>query len=167
MILFGTIHRVGDDISSEQIFDPVHDSSDPAFLAGHCLERVDPTLADQVNEGDVLAAGSNFGAGEPAELAILALQALGFAAIICVSAAPTFVETAEVYGLPIVVSSEASRFQTGQQVRIDLARAIAKNVTSQAQFSFPAFSAAMLAAVRRHTMLGRMRRVVEEEGFEG
>lgn len=167
MILFGSIHCVGDDITSAQVCDPALGGEDPAVLAAHCLERVDPALSERIAEGDMLVAGGNFGAGEGAELAVLALLALGFAAVICRSAAPAFANMAEVAGLPVIVSPEAGMLNSGETVRIDLARSTARNVITQHTFSFSPVSANTLAAARRSAMLGRMRRVVEEEGFEG
>src|SRR5688500_4339045 len=103
MILYGTTHRVGDDVTAADIIAPQwRDADDPAVLAAHCLEAADPTIAERAQEGDVLLAGRGFGGsleqGDPDyDLAALALQAAGFAAVVCVSAAPGFVEAAQAY----------------------------------------------------------------------
>src|SRR6187402_1043478 len=108
MILYGTTHRIGDGITTAAIIAPEHRAEpDPAWLAAHCLAGVDPAFAEAAREGDVLLAGKDFGAGPDAEIAVLALQAAGFAATICATAAPDFVAAAEAYGLPVIISPAA------------------------------------------------------------
>src|SRR3954453_16661663 len=123
MILYGTTHRVGDGITSPAIIAPEHQAdADPAWLAAHCLSRVDPVIAESAREGDLLLAGENFGAGSDAEIAVLALQAVGFAAIICASANADFVAAAEPYGLPVLICPAAvAAIAPGGVVRLDLA----------------------------------------------
>src|SRR5436190_2059080 len=95
MILYGTTHHVGDGITTAAIIAPEHRAdADPAWLAAHCLADVDLAIAESAREGDLLLAGAGFGAGPDAELAVLALQAVGFAAIVCASADAGFVEAA-------------------------------------------------------------------------
>src|SRR6478752_415655 len=123
MILYGVTHRVGDGITTAAIIAPEHHANaDPAWLAAHCLAGVDPAIAEAAREGDVLLAGSDFGAGPDAEIAVLALQAVGFAAIICATADFDFVAAAEVYGLPVLICPAAIvAIAPGSVVRLDLA----------------------------------------------
>lgn len=168
MVLYGTLHRLGDNITTEQIIAPSQRSENPAELAAHCLASVDPGLAEHAAEGDMLLAGQDFGAGDDPEIAVLALQALGIAAVICRSAARTFVEVAEQYGMPVIEMPEAvETLSVGAVVRLDLERGELRDRSSNERFRFPPASPALLAAVRRATLLSRMRRVVEDEGFDG
>src|SRR5690349_15776036 len=99
MILYGTTHRVGDGISTDAIIAPEWRSAgDPAVLAAHCLAGVAASIAEHAREGDLLLAGCDFGAGAEPDIAVLALQAAGFAAVVCASADSDFVETAAAYG---------------------------------------------------------------------
>lgn len=168
MILYGTTHRVGNNVSSAQIIAPAHRDDDPAILAAHCLEAVNADLAEHVREGDVLVAGSEFGAGDDPERAVLALQALGIAAIIATSAAPSFVNVAHAYGLPVLVAPEAvSAIEAGAVVRLDLERGTITNRANNAIYQAQPVPAAVVAAAQRAQLLSRMRRVVEEEGYDG
>src|SRR5262245_22775654 len=100
MILYATTHRVGDAITTDDIIAPEwRASGDPAALAAHCLAGVDPAIAERTREGDVLLAGRDFGAGAEPDVAALALQAVGFAAIVCGSADAGFVAAAADFGL--------------------------------------------------------------------
>jgi 3-isopropylmalate/(R)-2-methylmalate dehydratase small subunit len=169
MILYGTTYRVGDDITTAAIIAPEHHAdSDPAWLAAHCLAGVDPAIAEQAREGDVLLAGSNFGAGPDAEIAVLALQAVGFAAIICASAEAGFVAAAEAYGLPVLISPAVVAAVTpGGVLRLDLAGGQITDRTTGAVYLVPPCTSTLVDLVRRAQLLSRMRRVVEEEGFDG
>lgn len=169
MVLYGTTHRVGDQITTDLIIAPEHQAdSDPAWLAARCLAGVNPAIAEMAREGDVLLAGDGFGVGLDQELAVLALQAAGFAAVVCASADSGFVGAAEAYGLPVLICPTAvSGITAGGVVRLDLAGGtITDRATGQAYLA-PPCAPALVDAVRRAQLLTRMRRVVEEEGFDG
>jgi len=168
MILYATTHRVGDALTTDDIIAPAwRESGDPAVLAAHCLAGIAPEVAERAREGDVLLAGRGFGAGEGAEAAVLALQALGFAAVICATADPGFVATAAVYGLPVLESPAAGAIAEGVVVRLDLARGRIEDRSTGAIYVAPACPPELVDAVWRAQLLARMRRVAEEEGFDG
>jgi 3-isopropylmalate dehydratase small subunit len=168
MILYGTTHRVGDNLTTDDIIPPEQrDAGDPALLSAHCLSSVAPAVAEAAREGDVLLAGHSFGRGDGADIAVLALQALGFAAVICASADSGFVETAAAYGLPVLISSAATSIAPGAIVRIDLAGGKITDRGNGSVYQATPCAPESIAAVRRAQLLARMHRVVEEEGFEG
>jgi 3-isopropylmalate/(R)-2-methylmalate dehydratase small subunit len=169
MVLYGTTHHIGDRITTNMIIAPEHQAdSDPAWLAAHCLAGVDPAIAEMAREGDLLLAGDNFGAGPDQELAVLALQAVGFATIVCASADPGFVDAAETYGLPVLICPAAvASITPSSLVRLDLVGGrITDRATGQVYLA-PPCAPVLVEAVRRAQLLTRMRRVVEEEGFDG
>jgi 3-isopropylmalate/(R)-2-methylmalate dehydratase small subunit len=169
MILYGTTYRVGDGITTAAIIAPEHRADpDPAWLAAHCLAGVDPAIAEAVREGDVLLTGNDFGDGPDAEIAVLALQAAGFAAIICATAASNFVVAAEAYGLPVIISpATIVAIAPGSIVRLDLAGGRITDRATGESYQLPPCAPALVEKVRRAQLLNRMRRVVEEEGFDG
>jgi 3-isopropylmalate/(R)-2-methylmalate dehydratase small subunit len=169
MVLYGTTHRVGDGITTDAIVAPEHRAdADPAWLAAHCLAGVDPSIAERAGEGDVLLAGAGFGAGPEPEIAVLALQAAGFAAIVCASADAAFIASAEAYGLPVLICPSAvTGIMTGGVARLDLADGRIADRTTGQVYQAPPCAPALVDAVRRAQLLARMRRVVEEEGFDG
>jgi 3-isopropylmalate/(R)-2-methylmalate dehydratase small subunit len=169
MILYGTTHHVGDGISTAAIIAPEHQAeTDPAWLAAHCLAGVDPAIAESAREGDVLLTGAGFGAGPNVDVAVLALQAAGFAAIICASADAGFVVAAEAYGLPVLICPAAvAAITPGGVVRLDLAGGRITDRTSGETYTVPPCAPTLVEHVRRAQLLSRMRRVVDEEGFDG
>ncbi len=138
------------------------------MLAAHCLASADPSIAEQAREGDLLLAGLGFGAGSERDVAALALQAAGFAAIVCATADAEFVAAAGVYGLPVLTSPAAvAAIGAGVVVRIDLARGRIEDRASGACVPSPPCPPEVVDAARRAQLLARMRRVVEEEGYDG
>ncbi|HEX4822871.1 MAG TPA: aconitase family protein [Candidatus Polarisedimenticolaceae bacterium] len=66
------------------------DATPPEQLASAVLEALDPSFAPSVRPGDILVAGARFGIGSSREQAVLALRALGIAAVVAASLAPAF-----------------------------------------------------------------------------
>jgi hypothetical protein len=80
----------------------------------------------------------------------------------------TFVEAAESYGLPVLACPAAvGQIAPGGVVRLDLASGRITDRATGATFQAPPCPPALVASVRRAQLLTRMRRVVEEEGFDG
>ncbi len=128
MRISGRVWRFGDDIESEAIIPSHYQSSNPAELAAHCLERVDPTFARAVRSGDVLVAGRNFGCGFAQERAPVAIKTAGIEAVVAVSFARAFYRDALDVGLPLVEAAEAAvEAATGDQLSIDLSAGTVEN----------------------------------------
>jgi 3-isopropylmalate/(R)-2-methylmalate dehydratase small subunit len=168
MILYAHARRVAGPITTDAIIAPAaRAEGDPATLAALCLAEVDVSLGERAREGDVLVADAGFGAGAEPELAALALQAAGFAAVLCQSAAPTFVEAAHAVALPVIETPDVARLLDGALIRLDLAAGRIELHATGERFPIPPPPAAVLAAFQRTQMLTHMRRVVEDEGFDG
>ncbi|NTU84661.1 MAG: hypothetical protein HGA45_35735 [Chloroflexales bacterium] len=102
--------------------------------------------------------------GPGAEAAMIALQAVGVAAVVCARAAPDLAELEPVYGLPFVVAPEAAgQIAEGAVVRLDLERG--RLEAGGFTWLFSPLAPATLLAARRAQLLARMRRVVEDEGY--
>ena len=52
-----------DDINTDQIHLSRYSHLPPEEIARHCLETLDPTFASNVQPGDIVIAGKNFGCG--------------------------------------------------------------------------------------------------------
>lgn len=172
MILTGYAVRIEHDLWPDTIIAPIHAASaDTALLAAYCLVDVDPTIAEQAHEGDILVVCGQLYDGPGIEDAVYALQALGLAAIVCTAAADPFTHVAGQAGLPVLVQPAAARqFSTGDLLRLDLARGRIRCLTADAQatksdWDCCACTPEIVQQVQRMHLLTRMRRVVEDEGF--
>jgi 3-isopropylmalate/(R)-2-methylmalate dehydratase small subunit len=95
---------------------------EPAEMAKHAMEDLDPEFAKNVKPGDVIVAGRNFGCGSSREQAAACLRAAGVQAVIAKSFARLYFRNAINLGLAVLECADASDLlQTGDKVEIDFA----------------------------------------------
>ena len=110
-------------------------TTDRAQLARYCLCEVLPAFAEQVQVGDVLMAGHNFGCGSSREHAPVAILASGVQVVIARSFARIFYRNAVNIGLPVLVCEEAVLASAdGQQIEVDLAAGCIHNISTGQTF---------------------------------
>jgi 3-isopropylmalate/(R)-2-methylmalate dehydratase small subunit len=139
--LQGKVWRFGNDVDTDLIIPARYlNTSDPKELAQHCMEDADPTFAGKVSQGDIIAAGKNFGCGSSREHAPIAIKAAGVSCVIAASFARIFYRNAINIGLPILESAEASqRIAEGDQVEVDLDTGKINNLTRNETYQATAF----------------------------
>jgi 3-isopropylmalate dehydratase small subunit len=117
----GRVWRLPDNVDTDQIIAARHlNQQDPAFLASHCLEDLEPRFARECRPGDVVVAGRNFGCGSSREHAVVALKAAGVRAVIAESLARIFYRNAINLGLPAVACPGIGAW-SGATLELDLA----------------------------------------------
>ena len=122
MIFTGKVFKYGDTVDTDVII-PARflNSSEPAELAAHCMEDIDPAFASKVKKGDIIIGGKNFGSGSSREHAPLAIKSSGVACVIAGSFARIFYRNSINIGLPILVSTEAAtNIKKGARISVDL-----------------------------------------------
>jgi len=131
----------GDDINTDVIFPGkyTYTVTEPAEMAEHALEDLDPSFRQRVKPGDVIVAGRNFGCGSSREQAVTCLVELGVAAVIAESFARIYFRNAINAGLPVIaLAGAAEKIKDGDEVAIDLAAGRLR--TPGGEYEFPAFS---------------------------
>jgi 3-isopropylmalate/(R)-2-methylmalate dehydratase small subunit len=133
----GRVWKYGDDINTDVIYAGKYTYSElsPEEMASHALEDLDPRFAKNVQPGDVIVAGSNFGCGSSREQAVTCLKHAGVAAIIAKSFARIYFRNAINQGLPIVQCAAVEGVEAGEEVTVDFAAG--KVITSRGDYSFP------------------------------
>lgn len=121
MAFEGEVHVLGDNVDTDGMIPGRYLSIvEPAEMAKHIFEEIDPGFVGRVKPGDILVAGSNFGSGSGREQAPLGLKALGISCIVAVSFSRIFYRMAIDLGLPILVCAEAARSaRQGERARVD------------------------------------------------
>lgn len=77
------IWKFGDDVDTDQIIPAEYlTTSDAKKLASHAFAKVRPEFSKEVNEGDIIVAGDNFGCGSSREHAPRALLGAGISCVI-------------------------------------------------------------------------------------
>ena len=140
----GTAHRYGRDIDTDVIIPARYlNSSEPEWLAQHCLEDLDADFVKKVKKGDIIVAGENFGCGSSREHAPIAIKAAGVDVVIAKSFARIFYRNSINMGLPILECPEAcDAISDGDVVSVDADTGTITNETTGAVFHaqpFPPF----------------------------
>ena len=147
----GRVFKYGDNVDTDVIIPARYlNTSDPAELAAHCMEDLDPLFAGSARNGDILVAGRNFGCGSSREHAPLAIKASGVACVVAESFARIFYRNALNIALPILECPEAARaIAAGDEVTIDFETGEIADVTTARSFvaePFPPFMLELIAA---------------------
>jgi len=146
-----TLHRVwrlGADIDTDALA-PGHAMKHGIdIIARHCLEAIRPDFASQVQPGDVIVAGPNFGIGSSREQAAAALRHLGVAAVIAPSFSGLFFRNAFNLGLLLITCADCERITEGEQIAFDARAGRVTRASGEvlAADPIPAFLLDMVAA---------------------
>ena len=110
-------------------------TSDPNELAKYCMEDIDKSFAQNVQSGDIMIAGENFGCGSSREHAPIAIKASGISVVIAKTFARIFFRNAINIGLPILENNELpDEVQKGDKIEVDLANGIIYNRTQNKEY---------------------------------
>ena len=148
--LTGKVWKYGDNVDTDVIIPARYlSTSVPEELAPHCMEDIDLTFAKQVQKGDMMVAGNNFGCGSSREHAPVALLGSGISCVVAASFARIFYRNAINVGLPIFECPEAAEACRKDDIlEVDLEKSIIKNVTQQKTWEakpFPEFLRELIA----------------------
>ncbi len=150
-MLKGKVHKYGANVDTDVIIPARYlNVSEPAELAKHCMEDIDPDFVSKVEPGDIIMATTNFGCGSSREHAPLAIKAAGVSCIIARTFARIFFRNAINIGLPLLECDEAvDKTEAGDILEVDLASGRIKSLTTGMVFTakpYPDFMAALIAA---------------------
>jgi len=161
MILKGKVHKLGDDINTDDIISAKYlVSTDASELGKHCLESIKPDFVTQVRAGDIIVAGKNFGCGSSREHAPLAIKGCGISAVIAKSFAAIFFRNAINIGLPFLESQDADKIQDGDSLEIDLSGGIIKNLSQNVTYQTPPFPVFLQEIVRQGGLMNWLKKNV-------
>jgi methanogen homoaconitase small subunit len=140
----------GDDLDTDQIvpgrYAPFMVGQDKFHQYAFCDAR--PGFAKEVQPGDVLIGGENFGCGSSREYAVAALKKLGVGAVVAKSFARIFFRNCINLGIPVLESADAVRLaQDGDDVTCDLAAGVLRTPRGESRLRpLPPFAQEILAA---------------------
>ena len=122
---------LGDNIDTDMIYPGRYlNITDREKTAEHLFELAYPELRANLEAGDFIVAGRNFGCGSSREQAAAALKFAGVGAVIAGSFARIFYRNAINLGLPAVVAPQASlACAAGDELEIDLVAGEIRNLT--------------------------------------
>lgn len=135
----GKIWRYGDHVDTDAIIPARYmNTSDPKALAIYCMRDIDDTFAENVNSGDSVVAGRNFGCGSSREHAPAVLQASGVSCVIAHSFARIFFRNAINIGLPLFeIGDEVEKIRPNDEIQVDFATGRIKNTSTGIEIQAP------------------------------
>jgi 3-isopropylmalate/(R)-2-methylmalate dehydratase small subunit len=129
-VLSGRSHKFGDNINTDYIIAGKYKfkSTDMDDMAKHLMEDIRPGFYDEIEDGDFIVAGNNFGMGSSREQAPLVIKAAGISAVVAKNFARIFYRNCINVGLP-VIECDTSGIEEGDELSVDLERGYVINVT--------------------------------------
>ncbi len=139
MAIEGKVWRYGDNIDTDVIIPARYlNTFDPKELASHCMVDIDETFAQNVQPGDIMVGGRNFGCGSSREHAPIAIKASGVPVIVAASFARIFYRNGINVGLPLLeIGDDVEKIRAGDRLRIDLSAGTIENLTTGDTFQAP------------------------------
>ncbi len=140
----GKVFKYNDNVDTDVIIPARYlNTSDAGELAGHCMEDIDSNFVKEVQAGDLIVAGWNFGCGSSREHAPLVIKTCGVGCVIAKSFARIFYRNAINIGLPILECPEAvDGIEAGHQVSVNFDTGEIVNLTTGKTYQsqpFPEF----------------------------
>ncbi len=138
----GRVWKFGDSIDTGQLAGGGVRVSDNVMenIKANCLRGSRPEFNEQVQPGDVLIAGTNFGLGSSRPVGVVALQACGIAAVLAESVSRLYrrnsvAQGLMTFGLPGITSA----FDDGDQIEVDYPAGKVRNLTRNEELDLPKY----------------------------
>ena len=140
-MITGKVFKYGDNVDTDVIIPARYlNAPSPEELAKHCMEDIDAAFAGNVQKGDIVVGGWNFGCGSSREHAPIAIQACGVSCVIAASFARIFYRNAINIGFPILECPEAAEaIENGDKVSVDFSTGVITDETTGKTFQALAF----------------------------
>ena len=118
------VWRYGDHVDTDVIIPARYlNIADFEELAEHAMEDIDLNFAPNVQKGDIIVAGRNFGCGSSREHAPMVLKVRGVQCIIADSFARIFYRNAINIGLPALeIGKEVEKIEAGDELEVNLTK---------------------------------------------
>ncbi len=143
MISKGLVHKYADNVDTDVIIPARYlNTADHKELASHCMADIDADFVKRVKPGDIIVGGYNFGCGSSREHAPIAIKASGISCVVAKSFARIFYRNSINVGLPILECEETDRIAANDELEIDFAKGVIKNLTKGEEYQtqpFPEF----------------------------
>ncbi|GHV37321.1 3-isopropylmalate dehydratase small subunit [Synergistales bacterium] len=117
----GFVHKFEDDINTDYIISSRYkrDTTDCDILKKYIFADIRSNLIEKIREGDIIAAGYNFGCGSAMEVASRVVKTAGFNVIIAKSFARSYYRNAMNNGI-LLINADTDFLHDGDRISIDL-----------------------------------------------
>ena len=136
--LHGNVWKFGEEIDTGQIIPGRYvPLTDPEQLAKHVFEDVAPEFTANIQQGDIIVAGRNFGCGSSREHAPKGLIGAGISAVVADSFARIFYRNSLNLGLFVIeIPGISAATEEGDIFDIDMEKGKLSNLSKGLKYSF-------------------------------
>lgn len=130
MSLEGISHVFGDHVNTDYIISGKRKAghTDVKEMTKFLMEDIRPGFYNEIQPGDFIVGGLNFGCGSSREAAAHVIKAAGISAVLAKGFARIYFRNSINIGLP-VVRVDTSSIKEGDRLRVDLGKGIVENIT--------------------------------------
>jgi 3-isopropylmalate/(R)-2-methylmalate dehydratase small subunit len=140
-LIKGKVYKFGNDVNTDDIISARYlNTIDPKELGSHCMEILDHDFPKKVKAGDIMVAGNNFGCGSSREHAPISIKGCGVSLVIAKSFARIFYRNSINIGLPIIELKDADDIAAGDELEVDLARGVIRDLTKNKTYQAAPFA---------------------------
>ncbi len=160
----GFAYILGDNINTDDII-PSHTLTmrDTHEMAKCTLEFIDPHFAKNVDQGNIIVAGENFGTGSSREEAVNVFKVLGIKAIIAKSFARIYYRNLINLGIPgITIDWHKNTFSKGDNLEISLKVGIIFNKTKNLKLEFEKLSEFLTKILDSEGIINQLKKKLEK-----
>ncbi len=147
-----------DSVDTDMIFHNRHlAETDPAKMGQHAFGNL-PGWEDfpaKAEDGDILVLGANFGCGSSRQQAVTCFASLGVKALLGKSFGAIYERNAINAGMPVLRCGWDDQIESGDELEVDLASGVVRNLTRELQLAARPLSEVQLAIYNRGGLLAR------------
>src|SRR5574340_603992 len=137
-IITGKVVKLGDNVNTDVISPARWMREGLEVLRLHTMEAIRADFYKDVNPGDILVGGRNFGCGSHREPATEIMKVLGVSAIVADSVARLYFRNGIAFGIPVFgVEGISQLIEEGEQMEITLApdKVVFRNIARGGELS--------------------------------
>ena len=132
-------------------------------LGKYCMTTIDPEFPKKVSKGDFIVAGENIGYGHDHDAACKSIKGAGIAAVLCESTNGNFHRNCLHHGLPVgICKGLKEKVKQGNELEIDFAKGIVKNLTTGDELNFPPIPGFLLEMLEAGGLYPHLRKQIKE-----
>lgn len=155
----------GNDVNTDDIIPAsyLQQSTDRKFFAQYAFDKCDPEFRERCKQSDanIVVGGDNFACGSSREQAVYAIKENNVVCVIAQSYPDIFYRNSLSNGLVLIMVPDASVFQMGDDLRVDLDTYTIENVTQGTTIRFE-MTPDDQNTFKQGGMIGRVRNHLEE-----
>ncbi len=161
----GRVWKFGDDIDTDIIIPGRYlVLTDEKELAEHVMEGLDSNFSHNVQKGDIILAGKNFGCGSSREHAPIAIKGAGISAVVAESFARIFYRNAINVGLTLLESKNISRkISQGDEIEINIKKGILEDLNTGEEFEVKNLPEFMLNILNKGGLIPYLKENLEKD----